>query len=213
LPWPIRPSKVERHDNGIFSPRQALRASLNNLIMRYHGRMKHILTVSLTSLALLTLAPVAFADVVSPEPASCPEGGNPSTCHGGPHCRPLGCMTDTDCQDGRVCQERSLCVGVVNCAGLLPPDADPSMYDVQTVEGTCSPDVPCDAGATCTTLKVCVPMNSTGSGSSSGGGPDDGAGTASSCDCRFGASTGRLGALALTFGTLVGLGFRRRKRR
>lgn len=176
--------------------------------------MKRILTVSLASLALLTLEPVVFADVVSPQPETCPEGGQPATCHGGPHCRPIGCTTDSDCMDGRVCQDRSLCVGVVNCAGNIPPDADPAMYNVQTVVSTCSPDAPCTGSDTCTTLKVCVPMVSSGAGSSSSTGtPSDDPGTESSCSCRLGGTTGRIGALALSFGTLVSLAFRRRKKR
>ncbi len=175
--------------------------------------MKRFLTVSFTSLALLTFTPVVMADVVNPEPLSCPEGGQPSTCHGGPHCRLLGCMTDTDCQDGLVCRDRSLCVGVVNCAGLLPPDADPSMYNTETVESVCSPDAACKVDETCKTLKVCVPAISSGSGSSSTGNPPDDMGADSSCSCRLDAATGRIGALALSFGTLVSLALRRRKRR
>jgi hypothetical protein len=182
--------------------------------------MKRFLAVSVASLAISTFTPVVLADVVGPEPASCPEGGQPSTCHGGPHCRPLSCTTDTDCQNGLVCRDRSFCAGIVNCAGLLPPDSDPSMYDVQTVEGTCSAGDTCDAAATCKTLKVCVSADSTGSGASSSGSgasstgnPNDDTGTESSCDCRLGGSSGRLGALALSFGTLVALAFRRRKKR
>lgn len=182
-------------------------------------RMNRILSASLLSFALVALAPAAFADVVFPEPASCPEGGQPATCHGGPHCRALTCTTNTDCQGGLVCQERSFCVNVINCAGLLPPDADPSMFDVQTVESTCSANDSCDAGS-CTALKVCVPadsMSSSGSSSvSSGGGsgnPPGNTGTESSCDCRLGASHERFGALALAFGTLASLAFRRRRQR
>jgi hypothetical protein len=179
--------------------------------------MKRFLVVSLVSLAFSTFAPVAIADVVSAPPAACPEGGRPSTCHGGPHCRPLGCKTDADCLDGLVCQDRSFCVGVVNCAGNIPPDADPAMYNVQTVEITCASDDVCGAAGPCTSLKVCVlgsgsGSSSAGSNSSSTGNPPD-MGTESSCDCRLGASTGRIGALALSFGTLMSLALRRRKRR
>ncbi len=123
------------------------------------AHMKRFFAVVLTSLATFTLAPVASADVVSPQPASCPEGGQPATCHGGPHCRLLVCATDSDCLEGRVCQDRSFCVGTINCAGLLPPDSDPTMYDVQTLENTCAAGDSCDAGAMCKAVKVCVSPN------------------------------------------------------
>ncbi len=126
-------------------------------------------------------------------------------------------MIDTDCLEGLVCQDRSFCVGVINCAGNIPPDADPAMFNVQTVESACSANDTCDAGGACTVLKVCVPLNATGSGSGSGssstGSPPDDIGADSSCGCRLDASTGRFGALALSFGTLVSLVLRRRKQR
>jgi hypothetical protein len=174
--------------------------------------MRRVLTVAFASIALFTLSPVVFADVVGPLPASCPEGGQASTCHGGPHCRVLGCMADTDCQDGLVCKDRSFCVGVINCSGKLPPDADPSTGDVQTLESSCAAGDSCDAGGACTTLKVCVAANSTGSISSTGSSGSD-PGANGSCGCRLGTSTERFGALALSFGTLVGLSLLRRKRR
>lgn len=87
------------------------------------------------------------------------------------------------------------------------------MYDVQTLENTCAAGDSCDAGAMCKAVKVCVSPNASGSGSGSSGNPPDDNGTESSCSCRFGGSAERFGALALSCGTLMGLAFRRRKRR
>jgi MYXO-CTERM domain-containing protein len=122
-------------------------------------------------------------------------------------------MTDADCQNGLVCKDRSFCVGVVNCAGGLPPDADPSIYDVQTVESACSPGDTCDGGAACSTLKVCVSSDSTGSSTSSSGGNSDDIAVESGCGCRLASSRAGLSALALALGALAGLGMRRRKQR
>src|SRR5262245_24717666 len=109
--------------------------------------------VMLTVVAALTLPQgAARADVVSPPPADCPEGTEPVTCHSGPHCRTLICATNTDCEGGLVCMDRALCV------------AAPSMYDEQSAASACPDGGACDAGATCSTLKVCVPKASSASG-------------------------------------------------
>lgn len=127
-------------------------------------------------MAIATLASSLFflvsplpGDVVGPPPESCPTGGQPNSCHGGPFCAVAACESDSDCSGGDVCQSASLCLGSIGCAGMLPEGADPSDFDVDTLIGTCSEF--CD---NCQTRKVCAPPGST-PGSSSGGGCAGGA--------------------------------------
>ena len=96
-------------------------------------------------------------DVVPPEP-------QPATCHGGPFCAGAACSTDADCSGGLSCQEVELCLGSIGCAGLLPPDADPSDYDQERVLGAC--DASC---ANCQPRKVCAEGASPGGSGGSGG--------------------------------------------
>src|SRR5262245_60743770 len=107
------------------------------------------------------LAPVAEAraDAVPAPPSSCPKGTEGSTCHGGPYCRPLACTTDADCKGGSTCGDVSLCVGVISCAGLLPPDADPSQFNVSRADELCPTDTKCPSDTTCQSIKVCVPAS------------------------------------------------------
>jgi len=167
--------------------------------------------------AFALLPGAARADVVFPPPATCPDGTEPGTCHGGPHCRPLICATNTDCQGGAVCMDRPFCVHTISCAGKLPPDADPSMYDQQVAEAACPGNSACDAGATCSTLKVCVPTavsgsSSNGSGETSSSGGSTGV-LVGGCACRTaGAQPGAAELPLLAIGAL-GLGLRARRRR
>jgi MYXO-CTERM domain-containing protein len=110
------------------------------------------------ALALWLAGGSARADVVGGEPASCPHGGTPSTCHGGAYCALEECQTDTDCAvEKMVCREVSVCVGKVVCAGLLPPDANLSDYERPTIEGVCSNGEGCTDGAYCAYKRVCAP--------------------------------------------------------
>ena len=137
-------------------------------------------------LALLTLlitAAPAYADVVESPPDECPEGSSPDTCHGGPHCVPNRCSTDTDCTEGFVCEEREYCVGTVNCAGMLGPGEDPRDYDRDVILGTCR-----DCSEACNFIRLCVPPLPSGGG---GGG------------CSAGGSPGGFALLLLALGIVA----------
>ncbi len=110
------------------------------------------------ALALCLLGSSARADVVGGEPASCPHGGTPSTCHAGSYCALEECQTDADCTaEKTVCREVSVCVGKVVCAGLLPPDANLADYERPTVEAACSPGATCPADSHCASKRLCAP--------------------------------------------------------
>lgn len=171
------------------------------------------------SLAFVSsIAAPAAADVVSPPPAMCPAGSDPSTCHGGPHCTPLLCGTNADCNAGNVCKDVTYCVKTINCAGLLPPDADPSMYEKDAVEGVCTGT--CSGGAPCKTLKVCVPESTSSSSSSSGSsGTSSSSSSGSSggvetggCSCDVAGGGGPLGAAFAALAATSALAFARRRR-
>jgi len=104
---------------------------------------------------LLWLSSAAHADVVGGAPDSCPPGGEPSTCHAGPHCRFVACNSDADCTASRTCQVLSLCRDSVICAGMVEPDADLEQYRVQTVTGRCDDGRSCSSG-TCEQVSACA---------------------------------------------------------
>ena len=116
-------------------------------------------TTHFMAFALCLLGSSARADVAPPEPTSCPHGGTPSTCHGGPYCALEECDSDADCVAGTtVCRELSLCVGKVVCAGLLPPDANVADYERPTVEGSCANGASCPATSSCGSRRICAPL-------------------------------------------------------
>lgn len=169
------------------------------------------------SLAFVTvIAAPAAADVVSAPPVSCPAGSDPATCHGGPHCNPLLCGATADCGAGQVCKDVAYCVKTINCGGLLPPDADPSMYEKEAVDGVCTGA--CSGGAPCKTLKVCV-AESTSSSSSSGStgtstsSSSGAAGGGESGGCSFAGGRGPLGAAFAAIAATAALSFARRRPR
>jgi hypothetical protein len=69
----------------------------------------------------------------------------------------MACQSDAQCVRGTLCQERSVCVGSVVCAGLLPPDADLSTYERATVEDECGNAGSCSEDSRCETIRLCVP--------------------------------------------------------
>src|SRR5688572_26829168 len=123
--------------------------------------MRALLIVVVTG---MSLAGIARADVVGPEPESCPAGTIGRSCHGGPYCAPRGCAMDAECGEGAACVERTLCITRIGCAGGLPPDADPADFEVDQVEGSC----PDDCGGECRAERVCVSTSSVGGGSDGG---------------------------------------------
>lgn len=161
-----------------------------------------LLLSSLALCASVLLAVPAAADVVGQPPATCPNGSEPSTCHGGPHCNPLSCTTSADCATG-TCQDISYCVKTISCAGNIPPGEDPSQYDREVVEGLCTGS--CGSGAPCKTLKVCA----TGSSSGGAGGSEAGG---SSSGCAVSTAAGHAGEVAFpALAAALGVVLRRRR--
>jgi hypothetical protein len=181
--------------------------------------MKRALLLGLVCTTWIAWIRPAHADVVSPPPTDCPAGSEGNTCHGGPYCRPLICATDADCSDGKVCKDTSLCVSTINCAGLLPPDADPSQFDTDKVDVACPNGNECTGGATCKSLKVCV-ASSTGTTGSSGtstggtstGGASSGGEEIGGCSCGLVGRAGGVGAGALAILAAGASVLRRRQR-
>jgi MYXO-CTERM domain-containing protein len=99
---------------------------------------------------VVLLAASARADVVQPEPPSCPLGSDPHTCHGGPHCRPSACSAAGECPAGKWCTTRQLCIEKLDCGGMG------GSYFVDAVRGECAATAPCKAG-TCQPVAVCAP--------------------------------------------------------
>jgi MYXO-CTERM domain-containing protein len=96
---------------------------------------------------------VAFADRVPPAPEVCPPGSIGDTGHEGPHCVPLDCTADSDCKDGKVCQEQPLCIE----EKMLAPGDDPVKRKYLFVYEACTAGAKCsEAGASCLTGKRCV---------------------------------------------------------
>jgi hypothetical protein len=170
----------------------------------------------------------ARADVVGAAPSSCPFGGVPSTCHGGPHCALAGCNSDAECGGGQSCRAVDVCVGVVNCAGLIGPGEDPSMYERATVEGACGA---CPADTVCQSAKLCAPNEQSPSTGGNGPSPTNGSGGASSptngsggasstsgdskddggCSCNVGRRAGTGAPLLLAGGLLLAARAQRRR--
>jgi MYXO-CTERM domain-containing protein len=114
-------------------------------------RRRQIQTTLAAALAALVflLPGTSVADVVSPAPASCPEGSMPRSGHVGPHCRPLECSSAADCGDNDVCREASLCQEQVHGASRGGP------ITVWSVVGPCV-EGSCTDGGTCKTAKYCM---------------------------------------------------------
>ena len=117
---------------------------------------------------ILCLPSIAAADVVGPEPESCPAGSSPSVSHSGPYCRPTAeCTSEASCGASQTCGAVMQCVETRGCGGLMPPDAEPCT--LEHVVGPCDGDGSCDVGV-CRARDLC-----SGEGGSGG---DDG------CGCR-----------------------------
>ncbi len=153
------------------------------------------------ALAALSSYPV-HADVVGPEPATCPDGSVPSTCHGGPFCYPATCSSDADCDEGETCKDASLCTEPFDCGGGWGGSA-PSTNVLAACGSGC-------AKGTCSTLKVCQQEGGEGG---SGGGGDDYLVKGCTCSVEKAPTLGLAGTLALVAGLLAFTGRRRSRRR
>lgn len=109
-------------------------------------------------IALLLLAPSAWADRVPGPPKDCPAGAVGETSHNGVWCQPTTCEGDGDCgrfnydRRPRVCQARGLC--------LEDKATENFRNEGQTFTRTyahraCSADSDCAVGK-CVTAKRCV---------------------------------------------------------
>ncbi len=148
-------------------------------------------TVLALFLSLLIAPQLARADVVGPEPESCPVGSRPSTAHSGPYCAPTAeCGSDSDCSAG-TCMQVMQCIETRGCGGLMPPDAEPCR--LEHVAGACAGDGSCAVGE-CRARRVCS------SGAADGG-----------CGCRVEAQHGAAWPASLAF--LAGLALLVRRRR
>jgi hypothetical protein len=161
------------------------------------------------ALTLSLSAGRARADAVPPPPTDCAVGSQGESCHGGTYCvPPTSCTTSADCTSPEVCQATALCIGQVSCYGGFVTDGGPSTYTQQSVEGLCTGGT-CsgDAGATCTTLSICV---SPSSSSGSSGGP---IAVQSGCSCEgVGGLRGSSAIAVLALGAAA-LGMASRRRR
>ena len=133
--------------------------------------MRYGLYILLSLSATLVATPKkAYADMVSPPPATCPAGATPASGHCGPHCalnsvcgsvealtskeqvralKLLGVSTlgEAEC-DGQRCLRKKLCVRTIECCSRG------GCSKRKDVTGACL-DGACKEG-TCVTLKVCV---------------------------------------------------------
>lgn len=128
---------------------------------------------ALVFLFVLSFTVPALADVVMPEPDSCPPGSTPSTAHSGPYCRPTEeCSSDSVCGEGSSCEAVSQCVETRACGGLMPPDAAPCT--IEHIVGACDSSGNCAVGE-CRMRDVCTGGGSSGGGCSAGHGAGAGA--------------------------------------
>jgi MYXO-CTERM domain-containing protein len=114
----------------------------------------------------------ARADVVDPEPDSCPPGARPATSHSGPYCAPLpDCTGDAECGASARCGPVMQCIEERACGGLMPPDAEPCT--IEHVVGPCGAGDTCSTGV-CRARQVCTTPSTEDGGcgcsSASGGG-------------------------------------------
>ncbi len=95
---------------------------------------------------LLLLGSLALADVVGPEPTSCPAGSIGRSNHSGSWCEATHC--DEDCPDG-ACREIGLCVDAreVGCGGMQPDTAEPYTFLKEEALRRCRTDADCDVGS------------------------------------------------------------------
>jgi hypothetical protein len=107
-------------------------------------------------LCLLSLAvpSIAFADVLMPPPAACPEGSTGVDCHGPETCETDACERDNDCGEGQVCRPRMLCVRDNCCNGR---GCGTTPYEIEHVAGPCGTGGACEEfGTSCQSRDVCV---------------------------------------------------------
>lgn len=139
--------------------------------------------------AVFVAAPLR-ADVVDPEPDSCPPGSRPATSHSGPYCAPTpDCTGDAECGASARCTAVMHCIEERACGGMTVPDSEPCT--IEHVAAPCSAAGTCTVGV-CRARRVCTTPST-----------DDGG-----CGCSS-APGGGIAALALVLAGLVALSRRR----
>ncbi|MEM9067578.1 MAG: hypothetical protein AAGE52_03700 [Myxococcota bacterium] len=99
---------------------------------------------------LAGFASTAAADRVAAPPPDCPPGSAASFDGGGPHCRPLACASDADCEGTLRCAEASLCVLVEELRSYSQ-----EVSTRESVTGTCASGAVCERGE-CQSRRWCV---------------------------------------------------------
>lgn len=97
---------------------------------------------------IFLFSPVAWADVVPNEPASCPKGSRPSTSHAGAYCALELCTSDADCSGGATCQDVSVCVEEKS------GDSNGGPFTIENLVGACGANNTCQTGS-CLSRKLC----------------------------------------------------------
>ena len=119
--------------------------------------MSIIKTALLTVTCLVWSGPAA-ADLILPQPITCPTGSYADTDHCGTTCQQRVCKTHKDCtaRDTQ-CSEISLCIK----KGMRRPcgrgGASGQEYPFSRVTAACPSGKKCPDGSTCVTAKRCVP--------------------------------------------------------
>ena len=102
-------------------------------------------------LIVILLGGLAHADVVGPEPASCPSGSEPRANHFASYCAPTTCEVESSCADGS-CQPIGLCVA--GQSGQYDMYEDPVTWS--EAYRTCDSDADCSDGAECVIEDRCA---------------------------------------------------------
>ena len=135
-------------------------------------------------LVVVLFGALAHADVVGPEPSSCPSGSEPRANHFASYCAPTTCDVESSCPDGE-CRPIGLCI--ISQSGQYDMYEEPVTW--REASRTCDSDADCSDGAECIVEERCA---------------------AAGCGCRAvprsGAALGLIGLLGL-------VGFVRRGRR
>ena len=95
---------------------------------------------------LLAFARAGRADVLPPQKGTCPDGAKIRMSHEGQACVPTTCFLDSECTNGKVCKEHSLCIEKRRTASGTDEIADTS----------CPKDGTCAYPAACRTENRCV---------------------------------------------------------
>lgn len=108
---------------------------------------------------LLLLSALALADVVDEPPTDCPPGSRGESAHSGSWCEADECEATSECPEGQVCRELSLCVDTYEqeCGGMTTPGEPPCTFTVHEAVGTCEEGEACERGVCQTAMRCAEP--------------------------------------------------------